>query len=352
MKILHSADWHLDSPLLANREDLGKYLLSVPEKLAELVHRHGCDLVLLSGDLFDAQPTKETLNSVKNALEQIKVPVFIAPGNHDYFSVNSPWNMGIFPENVHVFSKNAMEAVTVESLNLTVYGAGYTGMDCPALLQNFRIKGTSRYHVGVLHGDPMLVNSPYCPITAEQVRQSGLDYLALGHIHRRGSFRAGKTICAWPGCPMGRGYDEQGQKGVYLVTLEDKVRVNFISLNMPQFQDLTVDVTGDPVAALEAVLPAAGSWDYIRVTLIGEVDDLDVIALQAAFSRFPNLKFRDRTTPAMDVWAGAGKDTLEGVYFRLLRDAMEGQDDRAKKLIEDAASISRKLMNGQEVVLP
>jgi hypothetical protein len=31
---------------------------------------------------------------------------------------------------------------------------------------------------------------------------------------------------------------------------------------------------------------------------------------------------------------------------------MEGQDDRAKKLIEDAASISRKLMNGQEVVLP
>ena len=86
MKILHSADWHLDSPLLANREDLRKYLLSVPEKLVELVHRHGCDLVLLSGDLFDAQPTKETLNSVKNALEQIRVPVFIAPGNHDYFS--------------------------------------------------------------------------------------------------------------------------------------------------------------------------------------------------------------------------------------------------------------------------
>ena len=73
---------------------------------------------------------------------------------------------------------------------------------------------------------------------------------ALGHIHRRGSFRVGKTTCAWPGCPMGRGFDEQGQKGVYLVTLEDRVRVHFISLDMPQFHDLTVEITGDPVAAL------------------------------------------------------------------------------------------------------
>ena len=352
MKILHSADWHLDSPLLANRGDLGKYLLSVPDKLAELVQLHRCDLVLLSGDLFDVQPTKETLKIVKAAMGRMEVPVFIAPGNHDYCGVKSPWNTEIFPKNVHIFTENVIESVSVDDLDLTVYGAGYTAMDCPGLLQNFRVKEGSRYHVGVLHGDPMLLNSPYCPITAEQVRQSGLHYLALGHIHRRGSFRAGSTTCAWPGCPMGRGYDEQGQKGVYLVTLEDRVRVEFISLDMPQFHDLTVDVTGDPVAALDAVLPGAGNGDYIRVTLTGEGDDLNIPALQTAFSRFPNLKFRDQTAPALDIWAGAGEDTLEGVYFRLLRDTMEGQDDRAKRLIKDAASISRKLMNGQEVDLP
>ena len=352
MKILHSADWHLDSPLLSSREDLGKYLLSVPQKLAELVQVYNCDLVLLSGDLFDAQPTRETLKIVKNALGQMGVPVFIAPGNHDFCAATSPWMTEIFPRNVHIFTKPVMEAVTVEQLDLTVYGAGYTAMDCPGLLQNFHAKGESRYQVGVLHGDPMLLNSPYCPITAEQVRQSGLDYLALGHIHRRGSFRAGRTTCAGPGCPMGRGYDEQGQKGVYLITVEDRVRVEFISLDMPQFHDLTVEVTGDPVAALEAVLPAAGSRDYFRVTLTGVGDDVDMPALRAAFSRFPNLKLRDQTAPALDVWARAGEDTLEGVYFRLLRDTMEGQDERARHLIKEAAQISRKLMNGQEVVLP
>ena len=352
MKILHSADWHLDSPLLTNREDLGKCLLSVPEKLAELVRQHNCDLVLLSGDLFDAHPSKETVKIVKSALARMEVPVFIAPGNHDYCATASPWLTEIFPANVHIFRENAMEAVEVEELDLTVYGAGYTAMDCPALLQNFRAKDSGRYHVGVLHGDPMVLNSPYCPVTSEQVRQSGLDYLALGHIHRQGSFRAGKTTCAWPGCPMGRGFDEQGQKGVYLVTLEDQVCVDFISLEMPQFHELTVDVTGDPVAALEAVLPAAGSGDYFRVTLTGEGDGVDIPSLQAVFSRFSNLQFRDQTMPALDIWAGAGEDTLEGVYFRLLREAMEGRDERAKRLIKEAASISRKLMNGQEVVLP
>ena len=352
MKILHSADWQLDSPVLPNRDALGQCQLSVPGKLAELVQRHQCDLVLLSGDLFDAQPTKETLKIVKTTLAQMTVPVFIAPGNHDYCSATSPWLTEIFPKNVHIFTKPAMEAVTVQELDLTVYGAGYAAMDCPALLQDFRAKDTGGYHVGVLHGDPMQLNSPYCPITAEQVRQSGLQYLALGHIHRRGSFRVGKTTCAWPGCPMGRGVDEQGQKGVYLVTLDERVQVDFITLDMPQFHDLTVDVTGDPVVALEAVLPAAGSGDYFRVTLTGEADGLNIAALQAVFSRFPNLRFQDQTVPALDIWAGAGEDTLEGVYFRLLRDAMEGQDDRAKRLIKDAASISRKLMNGQEVVLP
>ena len=351
MKILHSADWHLDSPLLGNGDALGQCLLSVPGKLAELVQRHRCDLVLLSGDLFDGQPTGETMKTVKTALAQMGVPVFIAPGNHDHCGA-VPWLTEVFPNNVHIFTRPVMEAVTVEALDLTVYGAGYAAMDCPGLLQDFGAKDTGRYHVGVLHGDPMVLHSPYCPITGEQVRQSGLDYLALGHIHRRGSFRVGKTTCAWPGCPMGRGFDEQGQKGVYLVTLDAGVQVDFIPLDMPRFHELTVDVTGDPVAALEAVLPAAGSADYFRVNLTGEGDGLELAALQGAFSRFPNLVFRDQTTPGLDVWAGAGEDTLEGVYFRLLRDAMEGQDERAQRLIRDAASISRKLMNGQEVVLP
>ncbi len=86
MKILHSADWHLDSPMAGKNEDLRQGLLTIPEKLCGLVHEHGCDLVLLSGDLFDGPHSRESMSALKAALAEMEVPVFIAPGNHDYYS--------------------------------------------------------------------------------------------------------------------------------------------------------------------------------------------------------------------------------------------------------------------------
>ena len=45
-----------------------------------------------------------------------------------------------------------------------------------------------------------------------------------------------------------------------------------------------------------------------------------------------------------------GADTLEGVYFRLLREAMEADPD-SREEIQLAAEISRKLLEGREVTL-
>ena len=59
MKILHSADWHLDSPLVGRTEEQARYLreelLKIPEKVAACCNNEGCDLLLLAGDLFDAK---------------------------------------------------------------------------------------------------------------------------------------------------------------------------------------------------------------------------------------------------------------------------------------------------------
>ena len=128
--------------------------------------------------------------------------------------------------------------------------------------------------------------------------------------------------------------------------------MDFITLDMPQFHDLTVDVTGDPVVALEAVLPAAGSGDYFRVTLTGEADGLNIAALQAVFSRFPNLELRDCTQPCRDLWETEGTDTLEGVFFRKLKEAMSAANDEESRRILLAAKLARAILDGQEVVLP
>ncbi|MBO5868175.1 MAG: hypothetical protein J6Q54_04635, partial [Oscillospiraceae bacterium] len=70
------------------------------------------------------------------------------------------------------------------------------------------------------------------------------------------------------------------------------------------------------------------------------------------YSRFPNLILDDQTVPPLDVWSTAGEDTFEGMYFKMLHDAMEAGDEETKKQVRLAAEISRMLLDGQEVVLP
>lgn len=351
LKILHSADWHLDSPFTGfspeQRILLKRELLKIPGKVAQACRREGCDLVLLAGDLFDGTYTRESAQVLKAGLESCGVPVFISPGNHDFCAPGSPWLEERWPENVHVF-KGSLESVAVPALDCRIYGAGYTSMDCPGLLEGFRAEGSEKYCVAVLHGDAMQLKSPYCPITAAQVRDSGLDYLALGHIHKAGAFRGGATVCAWPGSAMGRGWDETGEKGIYIVDLEESATVRFAALDTPRFYELTVDSGEDAAAALEAELPAAGSDDFYRITLTGSGEG----DLRAFYEKFPNLEIRDRREARTDLWASAGEDTLEGTYFRMLQNSLEGADENTMRRIRLAAEISRKLLDGKEVALP
>ena len=352
LKILHSADWHLDSPFVGfseqQRELLQQAQRKIPGKIAELCRKEDCDMVLLAGDLFDGEAKRETLELLKRELENCGVPVLIAPGNHDFCGDGSLWQKETWPENVFVFT-GELESVTIQGLNCRIYGAAFRSMDCPSLLEGFRAQGDEAYCIAVLHGDPLQRNSPYNPITNAQVRNSSLDYLALGHVHKAGLFRSGETLCAWPGCPMGRGWDETGEKGVCIVTIDQETAVQARSLHLPRFFDLEAEIHGDPFEAVEAVLPAVPGDDFYRVTLTGS-GDVDLEQLRGEFADFPNLELRDKTEPPVEVWADTDQDTLEGIYFGMLRKAMEEAPENARQ-IQLAAEISRKILSGREVNL-
>ncbi len=355
IKILHSADWHLDSPLQGHSPEqtafLRRALLEIPGKIAALCRQEACDLMLLSGDLFDGAYTRESYLALYAALEEVSIPIFIAPGNHDFMDANSPWTREIWPENVFIFTQPHITSVDVPGLNCKVYGAGFTSMDCPGLLEGFRAADNS-CAIGILHGDPTQLQSPYCPITKAQVELSGLTYLALGHIHKGGAFTAGKTLCAWPGCPMGRGYDEPGQKGVLIATVGEETTSRFVPLDTPKFYDLETEVTDTAETRLTTLLPAVGNTDFYRVTFIGNSEAIDLAKVAAGFPQFPNLVLRDKTTPPIDVWGTADEDSFEGMYFRLLWEALDTPDAQSQKRIRLAAEISRQILDGQEVTLP
>ncbi len=352
LKILHTADWHLDSPFRGFTPEQRGLLMAaqreIPGKITDLCLREDCDLMLLAGDIFDGIPSGETVALVKRELERCGVPVLIAPGNHDFCGPGSPWLEERWPDNVFLFT-GGLESVTISALNCRIYGAGYQSMDCPALLEEFQAEGPEKYKIAVLHGDPAQKNSPYNPITTAQVRGSGLDYLALGHIHKAGTFRAGNTLCAWPGCPMGRGWDETGEKGVCIVTLGDSVALQAVSLDLPRFQELDTQVGPDPAQSVEALLPGLGGRDFYRISLTGW-GKVNLEALKERFRGYANLELRDQTEDPDTLWEGAGEDTLEGVYFRMLKNAMEEDPDNAAR-IQQAAEISRQILRGKEVTL-
>ena len=72
LRILHSADWHLDSPFAGFSEKQRAFLKreqqKIPGKIADLCRREDCDLVLLSGDLFDGEASRDTLDILKAEL--------------------------------------------------------------------------------------------------------------------------------------------------------------------------------------------------------------------------------------------------------------------------------------------
>lgn len=353
INLLHAADFHLDSAFSSLEPEKAasrrREQRAALEQLAALCE--DCNLVLLSGDLFDsARVYRDTLDALKRFFAAVRGEIFIAPGNHDFLAQGSPYLTEDWGEHVHIFRSNTVERVRLDACD--VYGAAFTAQEMPPLLDGFRVSDPDRVNLMVLHGD-LQANSVYNYISAEAVAASGLDYLALGHIHKGEVRKFGKTVCAWPGCLMGRGFDECGEKGVYKVTLDrNGCRTEFVPLRTRKYEILTVEAGEDALASVNAALPAQTEHDCYRIVLTGESDAIDLPALQDALApRFYSLSVRDCTVPKQALWAAAGDDTLRGHFLRDLKEQYDAADEAQRRRIAAAAKLVTALMDGREAAL-
>ena len=362
IRVLHAADLHLDSPFqalgrekAALRRSEQRSLLS---RMGELIKSEGVDMALLAGDLFDADaPYPETVRLLEQTLPQWGVPVFIAPGNHDWYGPRSPWARLDLGEDVHVFTGEEIACVDVPALNARVWGAAFTGKYRRPPLAGFEAeKAGDTIDIMVLHGEVGVPGSPYGAIAEQDIARSGMDYVALGHSHAcSGLRRAGETWYAWPGCPEGRGFDETGEKGVLLTEIgPEGCEAKLLDLGGRRYEVLAVDVT-DSVDHEKTVLDALGrdtSRDIYRVILTGAPEAApDIPALQSALEgRFFALELRDGTVLRRDVWEGREVLSLKGLFLDGLwqrYEAAETDEERAD--IELAARYGlAALENGEE----
>ena len=339
IRFLHAADLHLDSPFAsltpAQAAIRRKEQLELLQSLTDAANAHECDLVLLSGDLFDADDAyPETVQALSRALAGMRAEVFLAPGNHDYLAPGSAYLTHDWPENVHIFTEQSAGYCELPEINCRVWGAGFTCAHSGPLLDGFSAPEDGVIDLMVLHGDAMNAESAYNPITKRQIEHSNLNYLALGHIHQAsGLLRAGKTAYAWPGCAMGRGFDELGEKGAYLGTLDESdCRLDFLPLSKRRYEILRVAAGDDALAAVMAALPEDTQSDIYRIIFTGESEPVDVRALYTTLkARFFGLTLRDETTPRRNLWAGCEDDTLQGLFLRALKsryDTAQSEEER------------------------
>ncbi|MBP1736670.1 MAG: double-strand break repair protein Mre11 [Oscillospiraceae bacterium] len=359
--IIHAADFHLDSPFDALPPALA---MERREEQRELLHRLAltaeelrADLILLSGDLFDGSDAYlETAQTLLRALSNIRANIFIAPGNHDYWSSRSPYAALSWPDNVHIFHTAGIESVPIPECGCVVHGAAFTSPfrdDCP--LKGFHAPEDGNVHIMVLHGD-MGKHSRYCPIDPVDVAASGLHYLALGHVHARSPVgHEGPTAWAYPGCPEGRGFDELGEKGILAGTiLTSGVNLRFIPLCKRRYEILTIPLSGNnpPEDQLLAALPRDAVQDIYRLLLTGEsgAEGLDLPALHtAAAPFFYSVALYDQTRIRRDLWARADEDTLTGLFLQQLRTRWESALDADRTIIEDAVRFGlAALENGED----
>ncbi len=360
IKILHAADLHMDSPFealpagkAAIRRSEQRELLG---RLAELARTERAELVLLSGDLLDSDNTfYETGEELIRALSRIEAPVFIAPGNHDYYSPKSPYARLKLPENVHVFSSPVIDCVELPELGARVYGAAFIDRHSPALLESFRAARTEgMLNILCIHGEVCLGQSEYNPVTDFELGLSGMDYAALGHIHKtEGLKKAGDTWYSWPGCPEGRGFDETGEKTVNLVTLSRPgCTLETVSIASRRYETLRVDVSAaEPLLAVHTALPDDTAADIYRIILSGETDQApNMNQLYASLSElFFELQLRDETRLRRDVWERAGEDTLRGLFLRRLKEKYDAEKDEGqRRLIEQAARWGLAALDNRE----
>ena len=361
VRVLHAADLHLDSAFAglsrqqaAERRSQSRQTV---ERLVDWANDHGAELMLLAGDLFDSAALyAQTAEELAGALGRFSGAVVIAPGNHDCYTPASPWGTCVWPENVHIFTAAAPGFFDLPAYGCRVHGAAFTAPEEPregALLE--LSISPELVNIGVFHGDVGARESRYRPISLGEIRQSGLDYLALGHVHGcSGLQRAGATAWAYPGCLEGRGFDETGDKGFLFGTVDrGRAEMAFVPFAPRRYEVLSADVTDqDPLTAVTDVLPLDTRGDIYRILLTGEADrapDTDALC-RALQERFFALELRDKTTLRQDIWARQDDDSLRGLFLREMRRRYEAAaDEDARQQVVMAVRFGLNAMDDREM---
>lgn len=297
-RFVHAADLHLDSPFKGIQTtappNVHRRLINATfdtyDAIIDLCLSERVDALLVAGDIYDGadRSLKAQLRFIDGLkrLDAAGIRSFVCHGNHDPLD---GWQANLrFPDSCHQFGAQ------VESLPLdperpglaTVYGVSYPQQ---RVLENLTPKfgrgPRDEFSIGLLHAN--VGSNPghaaYAPCSVDDLKQTGIHYWALGHVHTRQVLSEGSTTVVYPGNPQGRHPVETGERGVYLVDVgaDREVRLSFRDVSVVRWAQLTVSI--DQMLSEQELLDAIDA----EVASAFEADERDVVCRVSVSGRGP-----------------------------------------------------------------
>lgn len=371
LKIFHTADVHLDAPFsLSDPVEAEKRRTGLRSTFCSMIHsakRIEADVFLISGDLFEESfATKDTVNAVVREMESFPTcRFFIIPGNHDPYSDNCVYSLVKWPENVHIFTEKEPTYVDIPEKNARIYGHAYTSKDIDdGIFSGFQVEDKTKINILLAHGFVNMPQSACNVLMKADIENSGLDYIALGHIHTHLGFeKAGDTVYAYSGCAVGRSFDECGYKYAIIggITKEDTqadVRLTTYKCSADRrFEIAKVDLSGakstdEALSVIQNACVDFGEDTSLRIILTGEVSP-EVQILYDDVRRLLKapqyIELYDETLPLFDAERLKNDMTIIGAFYRALEPKLMSDDKNERKKASLALRYGLAALCGRDI---
>lgn len=350
MKIAHFADLHLDAPFRWALPDVARQrrqgLRSTLTKILRHATEQEVDAIFCGGDLFEhLMISPDTEEFLRKSLEAVApIPVFLAPGNHDYYGPESFYQRAEWSPNVHVFTEARFERFELAD-GISLWGAAHCApANTPGFFNGFRVEG-SDLHLALFHGsergwfsEQEESKQAHASFDAVQIEQAGFAHAFLGHFHKP---KHAKTY-TYPGNPDPLQFGETGERGLVIAKIDSDGSVNRTSykVSSTEVHDIGLDISGFTTRE-EILTKAAGMLEGLRgiarITVCGELEptvdikpaDLTTAApwLDAIVARFDSL------TDAYNIEELAQEPTVRGEFIRDVQNSDLSEDEKHRVLL-------------------
>jgi len=368
LKILHTADIHLGAKFsgLGNKGASQREQLRTTFKniIATAIDER-VNIVLIAGDLFDAnqQPQRNIDLVIEqfNLLNQNNIPICLIPGTHDSLDSSSIYKKVDFEgkcSNLKIFADENISYKEYPEFNLTVYGKpNLSNRSYVSPLKGLKPATLSKFHIAMAHGSlyiPEKIAEDDHVFRLEEVKASGMDYLALGHWHR--VYSCSEKPPAWYSGPPEWIPDQRERGAVLLVSLSDagEVKVEPKMVGLRDYDEVEIDMSEiQDLAKLKAIISEGANQNLVRKATLKGLRDAELIVNPKELEddvgkEFFHLKVSDQSHVKLKEISESTyeRQLIKAKFIKLMNEKIASSEGEEKEIAESALQYGMAFLEG------